>query len=493
MKYRLTEKIGSGGMAEVFRAIGEGPEGFERPFVIKRIHPRLSDAPDFVRMFVDEAMISARLLHPNIVQVFDFAYQDGGYYIVMEPVDGTDMAQLLRRLERRREVPPPGFVAEVGRQACRGLEFAHTLTGADGKPLGIVHRDVTPPNIMVAWNGVVKIVDFGIARAVQELRTNLSDKGMVKGKISYIAPELLTGQQADARCDIFSLGVVLHELLCGQRLFVGENDLETLQKVRELAVEPPSKRNPGVKPALDRVVMRALARDPEKRFQTAREMGDELEAVVVRERYSTRVFAKKARELLPEREDPTEAAAGGFGQKEAEIGVSAPVPARPSAPKLPPVPRAVPTSPSAPIFAAPAPSPSPSRAPRWVWVAAGTPALAALALLVVLLARPSPAPTPPVAVAAAPAPPPSWTVKVALDSIPQGAMVASVPEQGSEGKRFGETPVLLELPRGSKPVELLLTKAGFAPVTFRVIPYQDKDVVAPLERLTAPVVARATV
>jgi hypothetical protein len=241
--------------------------------------------------------------------------------------------------------------------------------------------------------------------------------------------------------------------------------------------------------------MRALARDPDKRYQTAREMGDELEALVVRERYSTRVFAKKARELLPEREDPTEAAAGGFGQKEAEIGVAAAAPARPSAAKLPPVPRAVPASPSAPIAvapaAAPSSSPSPSRPPRWVWAAAGTPALAAVALLVVLLARP-PAP-PPVASVAAPAPPPSWTVKVALDSIPQGATVASVPAEGSEGKRFGETPVLLELPRGSKPVELLLTKAGFAPVTFRVIPYQDKDVVAPLERLTAPVVARATV
>ncbi len=171
MKYRLTEKIGSGGMAEVFRAVGEGPEGFERPFVIKRIHPRLSEAPEFVRMFVDEAKISARLVHPNIVQVFDFAQEDGGYYIVMEPVEGFDMGWLLRRrLESRREVPPPAFVAEIGRQACRGLDFAHTLTDADGKPLGIVHRDVTPPNIMVTWNGTVKIVDFGIARAVEALR-----------------------------------------------------------------------------------------------------------------------------------------------------------------------------------------------------------------------------------------------------------------------------------------------------------------------------------
>jgi len=197
MKYRFTEKVGSGGMAEVFRAVAEGPEGFERAFVIKQIHPRLSDAPEFVRMFVDEAKISARLIHPNIVQVFEFGYRDGRYYIVMEPVDGVDMGRLLRRLEERKEVAPPPFVAEVGRQACRGLEFAHTLTNADGKPLGIVHRDVTPPNIMVAFHGAVKILDFGIARAVQELRTNMSDAGMVKGKISYVAPEQLAGQQRE--------------------------------------------------------------------------------------------------------------------------------------------------------------------------------------------------------------------------------------------------------------------------------------------------------
>src|SRR3954452_6655491 len=124
MKYRFTEKVGSGGMAEVFRAVAEGPEGFERAVVIKQIHPRLSDAPEFVRMFVDEAKISARLIHPNIVQVFEFGYRDGRYYIVMEPVDGLDMGRLLRRLEERKEVAPPPFVAEVGRQACRGLEFA---------------------------------------------------------------------------------------------------------------------------------------------------------------------------------------------------------------------------------------------------------------------------------------------------------------------------------------------------------------------------------
>src|SRR5436190_3148949 len=298
MKYRLTEKIGSGGMAEVFRAVGEGPAAFERPFVVKRIHPRLSGQPEFVRMFVDEANISARLIHPNIVQVFEFAFQDGGYYLVMEPVDGIDMAWLLRRrMQRPSEQLSPAFVAEVGRQVCRGLDFAHNLTDADGNPLGIVHRDITPPNIMVSWNGVVKILDFGLARAVEALRVHQSDAGMVRGKMSYIAPEILDGARADARSDLFSLGVVLHELLTGQRLFVGDNDYETLKQVQTLAIPRPSSRNSGVKPALDAVVMRALERDPAKRYGSGAEMGDELEALVLRKNYSTRALARKAREL----------------------------------------------------------------------------------------------------------------------------------------------------------------------------------------------------
>src|SRR5262245_9133646 len=187
MKYRLTEKIGSGGMAEVFRAVGEGPAAFERPFVIKRIHPRLSGQAEFVRMFVDEANISARLIHPNIVQVFEFADQAGSYYLVMEPVDGIDMAWLLRRrISKPSEHLSPAFVAEVGRQVCRGLDFAHTLTDAAGQALGIVHRDVTPPNIMVSWDGIVKVLDFGLAKAAEALRLHQSDAGMIRGKMAYL-------------------------------------------------------------------------------------------------------------------------------------------------------------------------------------------------------------------------------------------------------------------------------------------------------------------
>jgi serine/threonine protein kinase, bacterial len=477
MKYRLTEKIGSGGMAEVFRAVGEGPDGFERQFVVKRIHPRLSGAPEFVRMFVDEAKISARLIHPNIVQVFEFALQDGGYYLVMEPVDGIDMAWLLRRrIDRPSEQLSPAFVAEVGRQVCRGLDYAHTLTDIYGSPLGIVHRDVTPPNIMVSWNGTVKILDFGLARAAEALRLHQSDAGMVRGKMSYLAPELLDGARADARSDLFSLGVVLHELLSGQRLFVGDSDYETLKQVQKMTIPRPSSRNPGVKPALDGVVMRALERDPARRYESAGEMGDELEALVLRKNYSTRALARKARELFEdspaERARPTPLAAEApqtVGRTNSSIMVDESL--RP------------------PAGAGRAPT---ARARRigsrggWRWAAVGAPCVLVGVLLGAAL-RPAPDAAPAVAVPApapaepaVPAPPvsvpPAATVRVAVDSTPQGATVTA------GAGPLGKTPLVLDLPRSQQAMDLKLTKTGFAPLAFKVVPHADKDVVLSLQR-----------
>ena len=494
MKYRLTQKIGSGGMAEVFRATGEGPEGFERAFVVKRILPRLTDAPEFVGMFVDEAKISARLLHPNIVQVFEFAYQDGGYYIVMEPVDGVDMGSLLRKLERRGAVAPAAFVAEVGRQACRGLGFAHGLSSPDGKPYGIVHRDVTPPNIMVAWNGAVKILDFGIARAVRELRTNQTDAGTVKGKMSYIAPELLQGQPADARSDLFSLGVVLHELLSGRRLFVGDNDLETLKLVSEMPVPRPSARNPEVKPALDEVILRALARDPAKRYQSADQMSQDLERLVLRKRYAASSFVRQVRALVPPAE--AEAVVEPGVPVEIELGLrgSSTVIAE-GTPRMAP--------PPAPRAAMPAPAPAVGqglagalagalRGPRASWLSALLPTAATLVLMVIVLRRGPATPLPtapplparmPAAVAAAcsaPVLPP--TAEIALDSHPQGALVTTAATPTERPRPLGETPFVLRLPRGETAVALVMSKRGFTPVSFKVVPNHDKDVATRLER-----------
>ena len=450
MKYRLTQKIGSGGMAEVFRATGEGPEGFERAFVVKRILPGLSDAPEFVRMFVDEAKISARLLHPNIVQVFEFAYQDGGYYIVMEPVDGVDMGLLLRKLERRGAVAPAAFAAEVGRQACRGLGFAHGLSSPDGKPYGIVHRDVTPPNIMVAWNGAVKILDFGIARAVQELRTSQTDAGIVKGKMSYIAPEMLQGQPPDARSDLFSLGVVLHELLCGRRLFVGENDLETLKLVSEMPVPRPSSRNPEVKPAFDEVILRALARDPAKRYQSADEMSQDLERLVLRKRYAASSFAKQVRALVPQAESAVEPGVPVeivFGQRDVlgghRRGGAARGAAATARPRCPP--------PRRPWWQALVGA---LRGARASWLPSLLPTAATLVLTVIVLrhsgpaprmpaAPPPPARTPASVAAACTTPVLPSTVEMSIDSRPQGALVTTAATPTERARPLGETPFVL--------------------------------------------------
>ena len=487
MKYRLTQKIGSGGMAEVFRATGEGPEGFERTFVVKRILPRLSDAPEFVGMFVDEAKISARLLHPNIVQVFEFAYQDGGYFIVMEPVDGVDMGFLLRKLERRGAVVPAAFAAEVGRQACRGLGFAHGLCSPDGKPYGIVHRDVTPGNIMVAWNGAVKILDFGIARAVQELRVSHTDAGMVKGKMSYIAPELLQGQPADARSDLFSLGVVLHEMLSGRRLFMGENDLETLKLVSEMPVPRPSSRNAEVKPAFDEVVLRALARDPAKRYQSADEMGQDLERLVLRKRYAASSFVKQVRALVPQTESGVEAAAPveiEFGQRDAAAIVADEIPR--VAPPPPPAaaPAALPAVVQALVGAL--------RGARASWLPSLLPTTATLVLTVIVLRHGGPAPRmpaapplpagTPVSVAACTTPVAPSSVEISIDSRPQGALVTTTATPTERPRPLGETPFVLRVPRAEAPVVLVVSKRGFAPLSFKLVPNHDKDFVTKLER-----------
>jgi serine/threonine protein kinase len=446
MKYRLRERIGSGGMAEVFRATAEGPEGFERTFVVKRILPRLLEAPELVRMLVDEAKLSARLIHPNIAQVFELAHQDGGYYIVMEPVDGVDLGRLLRRLQQHDgDVAPPLFVAEVGRQACFGLDFAHTLKGAAGERLGIVHRDVTPTNVMVDWNGTVKLLDFGIARALQQLHPNLTEVGVVMGKLPYVSPEQLDGQPADPRSDLYSLGVILHELLTGQRLFAGRDDRETVKLVRELAVPRPSSRNGAVKAALDGIVMKALARDPNDRFQSAGEMGGELEAIVLRKRYSTGAFARQTRELLPEANEPSQASVepeDSLGQEGSSLVLDdmptgrtvlppvmswPPTPVQPVQPVPPPVPA---VSMSVPPRAAPPTGPVESavvggKTERRRRIAIAAPALVILLLLLAIGNRSGPDPTarPVVAIHRAPVPKPEMVaVDSPLDSTPPAAV-----------------------------------------------------------------------
>ena len=258
-KYLLLDRIGHGGMAEVFRAVVRGPEGFQRALVIKRILPDLSQDPTFVRMFIDEARVSGLLSHPNLVQIYEFGKVNESFFIVMEHVHGRTLTAVHAKLAKLGRLAPVAATVEIGRQICVGLHHAHSLRSVGGQPLGIVHRDISPSNVMLAFHGGVTILDFGIARMAEGLRETQTQAGGIKGKISYMSPEQIRNETVDQRSDIFAVGVVLHEMLTGRRLFRGSSNFNAARKVVEMPIPLPSERNPTVPPALDRLVMRALA------------------------------------------------------------------------------------------------------------------------------------------------------------------------------------------------------------------------------------------
>jgi len=282
-RYFLLDKIATGGMAEVYRAVTHGVEGFRRTFVVKRILAENAASPAFIRMFCDEARISALLHHPNIVQVYDFGHVSGSYFLAMEYLLGKDLSSLMRFLRAAKAAVPPSLAAFIAREAAIGLHHAHTLRGPSGQPLGIVHRDVTPSNIMLLYAGGVKLLDFGIAKVGASTSASSEGEG-VKGKFGYLSPEQARGADVDGRADVFALGVTMWEMLAGRRLFAGKNDLETLRNVLQRPVPPPSSVRPEIPPALDRIVLRALERTRERRYQTADELARDCDAVLRAER-----------------------------------------------------------------------------------------------------------------------------------------------------------------------------------------------------------------
>ena len=267
-QYELVKKLATGGMAQIYLARHRGIEGFERLCVVKRILPHLAENDDFVQMFLDEAKIAARLNHPNIVQIYDLGEQDDSYYIAMEYIHGEDLRRMWRRAEQRGDALPVPLVLRIIADAASGLDYAHKRTDASGRPLNIVHRDISPQNILVSFEGTVKVVDFGIAKAADKATHTRS--GVLKGKYSYMSPEQAGGSRdVDRRTDIFALGVVLYELLTGQRLFKRNNDVQTLQAVMTCQVQPPSQANERVPRSLDEVVLKALTQSPEDRYGDA--------------------------------------------------------------------------------------------------------------------------------------------------------------------------------------------------------------------------------
>lgn len=274
--YVLFERIGVGGMAEVFRGSAYGAEGFERPIAIKRILPNLSEDPEFVRMFVDEAKIAVQLQHPNIVQVFDLGFSEAAYFIVMELVHGKDLRALIDAIETAGQKVPLAVVLHVAMKMCEALHHAHFATGRSGEFLAVVHRDVTPQNVLLSYDGEVKVTDFGLARARGRLTE--TQAGIIKGKLAYMAPEAFAGMAVDHRSDIYGVGILLWEMLAGKRLFVGKNDLETVQKAQAAHIPSLRSLDSNIPLEIERIVERALAHDREDRYRTAEQLHDALEA-----------------------------------------------------------------------------------------------------------------------------------------------------------------------------------------------------------------------
>jgi eukaryotic-like serine/threonine-protein kinase len=269
-RYRVIEKLASGGMAEVFRAESAGLEGFKKQVAIKRVLPHLSEKKKFISMFLDEARLSAHLSHSNCVQVFDIGVGDNAYFIVMEYVDGADLKAVLETLKKQGRPLAIEEAVFIAIKICEGLCYAHELMDSEGRPFGVVHRDVSPPNVLMTKYGEIKIVDFGLAKASSQLEK--SEPGIIKGKFSYLSPEAALGKEVDHRTDIFAVGIILWEMLAGRRLFLGDTDFATVKLVQQAAVPPMSQVNPKVPPDLDRIIQKALARDPVQRYQSAREL-----------------------------------------------------------------------------------------------------------------------------------------------------------------------------------------------------------------------------
>ncbi|RME24703.1 MAG: serine/threonine protein kinase, partial [Deltaproteobacteria bacterium] len=273
-KYLLVERIGAGGMAEIFRAIAFGVEGFTKHVCIKRILPNLSSDENFIRMFIDEAKISVSLHHANIVQVFDLGRIGEHYFIAMELVKGRDLLAIINRCRRLRRKLPVPVVLHVMAEVCTGLDYAHR-SKVEGRPAGIIHRDVSPSNILVSWEGDVKVTDFGIAKAT--MKEHKTTTGTLKGKYGYMSPEQVMGMEIDHRSDIFAAGVLMWESIMMRRLFKAETDLKTLELVKEARLpELPSSADRRIPNVVDEIILKACAKRPEDRFQTAGEMAEAL-------------------------------------------------------------------------------------------------------------------------------------------------------------------------------------------------------------------------
>ncbi|MDB4964719.1 MAG: protein kinase [Myxococcales bacterium] len=419
--YELLDRIAVGGMAQLWSARRVNAADASPPTVVlKRLLPHLAQEPRLVRMFLGEARRLARLHHPNIVRVLECGEVDGDYYIALEHVPGRDLAQLLDRLVRGGP-PPPGLGAAIVRDLCRALAHVHD---ADEGP-SLVHRDVNPANIMVGLTGEVKLLDFGIAKQLIDSLDPTTRSGLLRGKLGYLAPEAIDGAEIDARVDQFAAGIVLHELLTGRRLFAGRNDMQTMGLVRAARVSPPSDVNPLVPPALDRICMQALARDPQARFDSCATMAKQLGEVTETLAWSAAQTAALVRERFA-------------GQDERELSHTQ---------------RA-----------------APSRRP----MQRGAVALGCIAIAVAVAVGPRllhRAGRRAEVEKAAPPPPAAASVTLLVRSIPTAAMVTL---DGS-GHPPGRTPLTFVMPRRSAPVRVHVAASGYRDAEVTVTPSENRE------------------
>jgi serine/threonine protein kinase len=299
-QYQLIEKIAQGGMAEIFKGRALDAAGLERAIVIKRILPHIAASPEFVEMLIDEAKIAVMLSHGNIAQIYDLGKVADDYFIVMEYVEGKTVSQIMKRLKTQGKLMPIAYACYIVREIAAALDYMHRKTDDGGNPLHIVHRDISPQNAILSTAGTVKIIDFGIAKAKTKVST--TDSGVLKGKFAYMSPEHAEGMKLDHRTDIFSLGVILFELLTGQRLFKGKNNMETVKRVKKAKVPTPSSLRPAVPKVLDQIVFKSLQKDREKRYQSALDMVQDLTKFLVNHypEFSPREMASYLRDVFPE-------------------------------------------------------------------------------------------------------------------------------------------------------------------------------------------------
>jgi serine/threonine protein kinase len=300
-RYRLVQRLGVGGTAEIWRAVVTGSRGVEHSVIIKRLRPELARDPVFTEMLAAEARISSRLDHPAIVKVFESGEAAGELYLAMEVVDGWELSEVHDRARRRRRPLSVGLVCHVVAEVADALAYAHALVDEQGRPLHAVHRDINPGNIMLTRQGAVKLVDFGMARFGDRDPDEATATGIRKGTPAYMSPEQADGLDIDHRTDVFSLGIVLHEGLTGRRLFRGATALDTLRRVRDADVAPPSTLAAGIGPDLDAIVMRMLAADPADRYADCADIARSLRAIARRHQADAAALRDALTELQLER------------------------------------------------------------------------------------------------------------------------------------------------------------------------------------------------